>query len=445
MKKYLLGGAGVLFGLALTFSIVAPAQASTLTSAQVQAIVGLLQSFGADQSVINNVSVALGGSSSGSQSCSAFADLKYGDFDDDSGGRVSQLQTWLGIPSNTFGFGTYGNKTRAAWQSRCGGGTNVTFSASPTYGVAPLRVVFRAGVEWSNVYSVDFGDGQSSTLQNNCPGGLISACGQPTAEHTYTSNGTYSATLRNNAMDCIALTNCGVIGTVTITVTGGTTVGGVPSINGLDAPTSLSVGQTGTWTVHASAPSGTQLRYSVVWGDEGWGTSAGSAQQAQTNIQTSATFTHAYQTAGTYNPTFYVSNDYGSAQASASVVVSNNTQTSTFSAYPAYGYAPLNVNFSYPYNSSTQNGQYTVEFGDGTGGPMSAFLTAGACTFGSTCEQRGSWVANHSYTSNGTYTATLFSQPQFVCNAPPGAACAQMMPARQTVGTVTITVMTGWL
>src|SRR3989338_11332112 len=112
MNKYLLTGAGILFGLSLTFSVVAPAQAAALTSAQIQAIVGLLQSFGADQSVINNVSVALGGSSSDPRSCGTFADLKHGDFDDDFGGRVSQLQTWLGLPSNTFGFATYFNKNK---------------------------------------------------------------------------------------------------------------------------------------------------------------------------------------------------------------------------------------------------------------------------------------------------------------------------------------------
>ena len=102
------------------------AQAASLTSAQVSAIISLLQSFGADQSVINNVSVALGGTSSGTQSCSTFADITYGMFDTDPGGRVSQLQTWLGISSNTFGFGTYGPKTRALWNSKCGGTQTTT-------------------------------------------------------------------------------------------------------------------------------------------------------------------------------------------------------------------------------------------------------------------------------------------------------------------------------
>ncbi len=98
------------------------AQASSLTSAQVSAIVSLLQSFGADQNTINNVSAALGGSSTNTGlSCSSFSDVSYGNFDNNPGGRVSQLQTWLGISPTTFGFGTYGKKTQALWNAQCGG------------------------------------------------------------------------------------------------------------------------------------------------------------------------------------------------------------------------------------------------------------------------------------------------------------------------------------
>jgi len=119
IKKYI--GTGIVaLGLLFSVGFAAPAQATSLTSAQVSAIINLLQSFGADQSTINSVQVALGGSSSGSLSCSSFADLSYGDFDNDSGGRVSQLQTFLGISSNTFGFGTYGRKTQGAWNNMCG-------------------------------------------------------------------------------------------------------------------------------------------------------------------------------------------------------------------------------------------------------------------------------------------------------------------------------------
>jgi len=72
---------------------------------------------------------------------------------------------------------------------------NGTLTASPTSGTAPLHVIFLVSVDWSSAYTLDFGDGASGALQNNCPGGLIGACGQPTSAHTYTTAGTYTAAL----------------------------------------------------------------------------------------------------------------------------------------------------------------------------------------------------------------------------------------------------------
>jgi hypothetical protein len=62
MNKKLFGLFIILFMLAGT---AAPAHAAGLTSAQINAIIGLLQAFGADQSVINNVQTALSGSPTG--------------------------------------------------------------------------------------------------------------------------------------------------------------------------------------------------------------------------------------------------------------------------------------------------------------------------------------------------------------------------------------------
>ncbi len=113
--------AGTAVALSL-FGAVGAVQASTLTQTQVSAIISLLQSFGADQGTISNVSSALGGqTTSNTLSCASFSDVSYGQFDNNPGGRVSQLQTWLGIPSTTFGFGTYGKKTQALWNATCGG------------------------------------------------------------------------------------------------------------------------------------------------------------------------------------------------------------------------------------------------------------------------------------------------------------------------------------
>ncbi len=96
---------------------------------------------------------------------------------------------------------------------------------------------------------------------------------------------------------------------------------GAPVITGLDAPTTLAVGQQGTWTVRAYDPENGNLSYSVVWGDEVHATQGFSATPAPAVVQ-SATFTHVYNQAGTYTPTFLVTDNTGlSARTSASVRV----------------------------------------------------------------------------------------------------------------------------
>ena len=74
------------------------------------------------------------------------------------------------------------------------------------------------------------------------------------------------------------------------------------TINSVSGPNSLNVGQTGTWMVNATAPSGTNLTYNVDWGDMVYPIAAGAA-----NISQTATFTHSYNQAGTYTIKFTVS------------------------------------------------------------------------------------------------------------------------------------------
>jgi hypothetical protein len=166
IKKYI-GTGFVALGLLFSVGFASPAQASSLTSAQVSAIINLLQSFGADQNTINSVQVALGGSPSGSLSCSSFADLTYGNFDNNPGGRISQLQTFLGISSNTFGFGTYGRKTQAAWNNMCG----VQTTTSTQNNTAPTNTQTTPASTSNPIPTLNFyaypttiTSGQSSTL-----------------------------------------------------------------------------------------------------------------------------------------------------------------------------------------------------------------------------------------------------------------------------------------
>lgn len=111
--------------------------------------------------------------------------------------------------------------------------------------------------------------------------------------------------------------------------------------------------------------------------------------------------------------------------------------SSAFSVSPTSGIAPLVVNFSYSYNSNTQNDRYTVNFGDGTSGQMSAMLTAIACAQGTNCVRSGSWVASHSYVSAGAYIANLVKKGG-VCTV--GGLSIFCGAPDQILSSVTITV-----
>ncbi len=98
------------------------------------------------------------------------------------------------------------------------------FTATPTTGTYPLLVRFSASAVGSETFSVDFGDGQSSSLQNNCFFGT--SCGLSTVEHTYANPGIYTAILMKKYTcpnipntSCIALASFEVA-RKTITVSG---------------------------------------------------------------------------------------------------------------------------------------------------------------------------------------------------------------------------------
>lgn len=112
-----------------------------------------------------------------------------------------------------------------------------------------------------------------------------------------------------------------------------TTTNQPPVISGVSGPTTLNVGQQGTWAVNASDPENGTLSYSVLWGDENNSISAYGIAQYMMPPQQSATFTHVYNSAGTYQPKFTVTDSVGlNAQTSLSVVVgstiSNTSSTS---------------------------------------------------------------------------------------------------------------------
>jgi hypothetical protein len=117
-----------------------------------------------------------------------------------------------------------------------------------------------------------------------------------------------------------------------------------PIISGVSGPQTLDVNQQGTWTVTAydnSCPKissedhamgsyyyCSNLSYSVDWKENEFSYPIMNSSAGLSTSQ-SATFTHSYSEARTYNPTFTVTNSSGlSAQASLSVNVGNTTSNS---------------------------------------------------------------------------------------------------------------------
>src|SRR3989344_3264249 len=142
MKNIKLALAGaVYFGLiSVIFTAMPQAASAALTESQIQAILSLLQSFGADQTVVGNVNNSLRGlPTMGGDGTDAFCptftyNLYLGLNDSDTEGQVSQLQKFLAqakpvYPKRTIP-GLYGPLPKQAvkrWQAQQG----VVSSGSP--------------------------------------------------------------------------------------------------------------------------------------------------------------------------------------------------------------------------------------------------------------------------------------------------------------------------
>lgn len=164
----------------------------------------------------------------------------------------------------------------------------VTFSAQPTSGQAPLTVMF-----YSNFLAeVDFGDGSSSMMQQDCATGLNGSvtCVSESyfVRHVYNSAGTYTAKLQGTYCPDSGTALCAqvitTLGTATVTVGGGSTSN--PTFSA--SPSSGSA----PLTVTFSPSSGFSGYYAVNFGD---GTSA--------TLRSGST-SHTYSAPGTYTASF---------------------------------------------------------------------------------------------------------------------------------------------
>ncbi len=275
----------------------------------------------------------------------------------------------------------------------CGG--QISFTASPTSGQAPLGVSFTASnVSKDSTYYINYGDGTDGQMTlNPSPLGACyygsAGCTitySASASHTYSQAGTYTAQLTEQpSYSCPPGAYCTqmmpapqVVGTVTITVTGSGGGGGPLSITGIDAPAQLSAGQSGTWTVRVNTSS-QYLYYSVNWGDQNF--YAPQTAGAQT-VSVSGTFTHTYSQAGTYSPTFTVTDGSGhSVSSSATVIVSGDTCGSGGCGWLYQYQQPYQYQQSYPdyQNSYYQNYNQNSY---GSGGYGTGYMDSGYYTNG---------------------------------------------------------------
>ena len=317
--------------------------------------------------------------------------------------------------------------------------TTATFTASPTSGAAPLTVTFTS----NTLGMVSFGDGTSGMLIANaipmylCALGVNSNCVNPTptysTSHTYTSANAYSAVLTKGNCACPLSGTCNcpnqaVLGTVTITVTGGSTQGATFTASPTTGAAPLAV------QFKSTGAQGTNIGATVNFGDGTTGTLLFAPVCSQCNAL--GTVGHTYAAAGTYPATLLDSS--GNVLGSATITVSGlSTQPMSFSAYPTSGAAPLQVSFTGPQGAVGE----TINFGDGTSGTMTTVIaTCVAGTANTSCGPRA--AASHTYTTTGTFTATLTSgncpcPSSGVCN------CPMITTATGVSGSVTITVSGG--
>lgn len=154
MKRFISVG---LIAAAVFMAAPAVTYAAGLTSTQVQAIISLLQSFGADASVIADVQSALTGTapvSTGTGSCLDLSNNLYvGVTDAATNGEVTKLQQFLGV--NTTGyFGPMTLQAVQSWQSSHG----VVSSGTPdTTGYGFVGPATRAAMACGNSGSEDTG------------------------------------------------------------------------------------------------------------------------------------------------------------------------------------------------------------------------------------------------------------------------------------------------
>ncbi|MBI5733158.1 peptidoglycan-binding protein [Candidatus Jorgensenbacteria bacterium] len=178
-----------------------------------------------------------------------------------------------------------------------------------------------------------------------------------------------------------------------------------PVIVGVGGPTTLRVGEVGTWNVSAYDPEGGYLYYGINWGD-GYPASASESVGGSAAKQESS-FTHSYVNAGTYKITFTVKDDKGATAVSTVTVSVAANQTNTppkITASPVDSGGTLNAvvgqGVSLGWKALDPDNDYLswiVKWGDGTN---VSSVSGGCSTYESNCSLFQTWKA---WTAPGSY------------------------------------------
>ena len=115
-----------------------------------------------------------------------------------------------------------------------------------------------------------------------------------------------------------------------------------PTISSFSGPTTLTTGQTGTWTINAKDPNNGALTYSIDWGDVAYMFNDASTNANSQAFVQSTTFTHSYASAGTYQVWVTVRNAAGqTAKASMTVTVTSGAAGCPTNYNPVCGQPPF--------------------------------------------------------------------------------------------------------
>ena len=308
---------------------------------------------------------------------------------------LARWQTSQGVE----GVGVVGPLTRERIKLWCGVGNTERFNAEPQRGTAPLAVVFKTNVTLTNPdmvadagdYKIVFGDGSEQKLSCSSQTGICP--GPHRVDHTYTSNGTYTASLVHYGYfgtpgpdgtteqvvgrvaiyvgDNAGCTKeykpiCGSKPIVCITtpcnpipqtysnrcmmeaegasflyegVCRTDTGNKPPVVSSFSGPTGLAVNETGTWAVQASDPENQNLSYRISWGDENFFSNLTASITLESFVQTT-TFTHTYSVAGVYTVKIVVRDPSGKEAKTTTTVKVGETAICTLEYAPVCGQPP---------------------------------------------------------------------------------------------------------